>query len=119
MKRLLSSIGLLLAGLAIGYLYCEFKRPPYPRDWDRIHIGMNLEDCMKQLPGSKLSSIGQIDKDESPTYWSKQGLGPRHWDLVIVCDHNSKVVSIERSFRDDRLGLTSVSMSTGNAPSSR
>lgn len=119
MKSLLSSIGLLLAGLAIGVFYGEFKRPPYPPDWDRIHIGMNLEDCVKQLPGLELSSIGQIDKDEPPTYWSKQGLGARHWDLVIVCDQNSKVVSIEKSFRDDRLGLTSVSISTGKAPSTR
>jgi len=107
-------MALLLAGFAVGSLYGEFKRPPYPSDWDRIAIGRTLEKCMKELPGYGFSSIGCLEKGEPPTYWCKQGLGARHWDLIIECDKDSKVATIEKKFRDDRLGLSSTSMKTGN-----
>jgi hypothetical protein len=110
MKRILSTIALLIAAFAVGFLYSEFKRPPYPPDWDRVAIGRNLEKCMKDLPGYGFTSIGCLDKGEPPTYWCKEGLGHRHWDLVIECDRDMNVTTIRRSYRDDRLGLTSTSM---------
>ncbi len=65
---------------------------------------------MKELPGHAFSSIGIKEKGEPPTYWCKQGLGARHWDLVIQCDWDSKVTTIDKRFRDDRLGITSTSV---------
>ena len=101
MKKFLSTIMFLLVGISIGCIYSEFRRPSYPRDWDQIRIGMTLENCKEELFGHGFTDI---TKGEPPTYWCKEGLGDKHWDLVIECDRDLKVTTIRKSFRDDRLG---------------